>query len=218
VKRLLALVALAGCASRPDPDYESARLTLPSGRAAESIRADFGVAVYGAWEEGELAAVRAALEAYSNKDLSGLEFYRFARGAHRGARYDGGRVSVWEPTRDVLIHELGHAVHSRAVESRRLSAELQAFLPFSMFHRTAFWEDGSEDPRSGFVTPYAAMNVEECVAESVAAAKLWSRERRGPLGRVDWGDPKFARVYELLDRHGLIDDADRAAIRVLMKR
>jgi hypothetical protein len=35
---------------------------------------------------------------------------------------------------------------------------------------------------------------------------------------VDWGDPKFVRVYELLDRHGLIDDADRAAIRVLMKK
>lgn len=218
MKRLAPLLGLllAACAApSAEPDFDAARQMVPRGPVADGIRERFHVALYGSWEDGELSVVEGALEMFPNKDLSGLEFYRLARGAERGGRYDLGRVTVREPTLDVVLHELGHAVHSRCPTRGRMDEELRAALPFGSYRSVAAWGDGKGGPRNGFVSPYAAMNVEECVAETVAAAKLWSRRMRGALEEADWSDDRFTRVCDILDRHGLMDDEDRAEIRKL---
>lgn len=220
MKRALVLAVLAaGCASPGGgEDYDAARQMVPHGPVADAIRGRFHVSLYGSWEDGELSVVSGALEMFPNKDLSGLEFYRMPRGTARGGRYDLGRVTVREPTLDVVLHELGHAVHSRCPDRGRMDAELDAVLAFEAFAGVSAWADGTSGPRGGFVTPYAAMNVEECVADWVAAAKLWSRRMRGPLERVDWGDERFGRVFDILDRYGLTDDEDRGAVRKVAGR
>lgn len=218
MKRLVPLLGLllSACAApSAEPDFDAARQMVPHGPVADAIRERFHVALYGSWEDGELSVVAGALEMFPNKDLSGLEFYRLQRGAERGGRYDLGRVTVREPTLDVVLHELGHAVHSRCPSRDRMDAELRATLPFGAYHSVSAWANGKNEPRHGFVSPYAAMNVEECVAESVAAAKLWSRRMRGPLEQADWSDDRFSRVFDILDRYGLTDDEDRAEIRRL---
>ncbi|MEK7467380.1 MAG: hypothetical protein AAB074_08200 [Planctomycetota bacterium] len=216
MKRFMPLMAVlvSACAvpSR-EPDYDAVRQMVPKGKRADEIRERFHVGLYGSWQDGELSVLAGALEMFPNKDLSDLEFYRMPRGPERGGRYDLGRVTVREPTLDVVLHELGHAVHSRCPSRGRLDADLQAVLPFGSWHSAACWADGRCDSRNGFVSPYAAMNIEECVAESVAAAKLWSRRGRGALAETDWSDERFGRVFEILDRYGLTDAEDRAEIR-----
>ncbi|MCE9582427.1 MAG: hypothetical protein K8T20_08040 [Planctomycetes bacterium] len=216
MKRFFPVLAvfLSACAgTSTEPDYDAARQMIPKGPRADEIRERFHVSLYGSWEDGELSVVLGAMEMFPNKDLSGLEFYRMPRGEERGGRYDLGRVTVREPTLDIVLHELGHAVHSRCPSRAKLDAQLQAALGFAAYCSASSWSDGAGGPRRGFVSPYAAMNVEECVAESVAAAKLWSRRGRGPLGEADRSDERFALVFEILDAHGLTDDEDREEIR-----
>jgi hypothetical protein len=216
MKRLLPLLALvlSACAApAPGIDYDAARQMVPKGRVADEIRERFHVHLYGSWQDGELSVVAGALEMFPNKDLSDLEFYRMPRGVERGGCYDLGRVTVREPTLDIVLHELGHAVHSRCPSRDRMDAELDAVLPFGSWHSASCWADGESGPRNGFVSPYSAMNIEECVAEAVAAAKLWSRRGRGAAGAIDWTDERFARVFQILDRYGLTDDEDRVEIR-----
>jgi hypothetical protein len=221
MKRFLALaaVALAGCSSAPGhDDYDAVRQMVPKGARADEIRSRFHVILFGSWEDGELAVVEGALEMFPNKDLSDLEFYRMPRGPERGGQYDLGRVTVREPILDVVLHELGHAVHSRCPTRKRMDAELRMLLGFGAYYRPSMWKDGAHGPRLGFVSPYAAMNIEECVAESVAAAKLWSRRGRGPLSEADWSDQRFMKVYEILQRHGLTDDEDAGEVKKLASR
>lgn len=220
MKRLLPLLGLvlASCASPDANDYDAARQMVPKGKTADEIRSRFNVSLFGSWEDRELVVVLASLEMFPNKDMSDLEFYRMPRGAERGGCYDLGRVTVREPTLDVVLHELGHAVHSRCPDRARLDAELRSILRFDDYHAASSWSDGRGGPRRGFVSPYAAMNVEECVAETVAAAKLWSRRGRGALGEADWADDRFARVLKALDRFGLTDDEDAAEAKKLAAR
>lgn len=222
MKRLLgaaALVLAAGCSSGPQaPPYDAARQTAPRGAVADAIRADWKVDLFGSWDDVELRILARALDVYPGKDLSGIGFYRLPRMEERGARYDEGKIGVYEVTEDALIHEIAHATHARAPGFAQLRDELGRTLDFGNYHRTSFWSDGSYGPRAGFVTPYAAMNVEECVAEAITAVKLWAYRGRGPLGEVDWSDPKFERVYQILDAHSLLGEKDREALTAVRKR
>lgn len=220
MKRLLPVLAvfiLSCAAPSEDLDYDAVRQMVPKGKRADELRERFHIVLYGSWEDGELSVVAGALEMFPNKDLADLEFYRMPRGPERGGRYDLGRVTVREPTLDVVLHELGHAVHSRCPARDRMDDELRAALPFDSWHSASSWADGEGGPRSGFVSPYAAMNVEECVAEAVAAAKLWSRRGRGPVSGIEWSDERFGRVFQILDRYGLTDEEDRVEIRKTAK-
>ncbi|MBI2919949.1 MAG: hypothetical protein HYY18_02565 [Planctomycetes bacterium] len=222
MKRLLgaaALLVAAGCASEPQaPPYDAARQTAPRGTEADAIRAEWSVGLFGSWDDVELRILRRALSVYPGKDLSGIGFYRLPRMEERGARYDDGKIGVYEVTEDALVHEIAHATHARAPGFGQLKEELQRALDFGAYHRTSFWSDGTYAPRAGFVTPYASMNVEECVAESITAIKLWAFRGRGPLGEVNWSDPKFDRVYQILDAHSLLGEKDREALANLRKR
>ena len=75
--------------------------------------------------------------------------------------------------------------------------ELRAALPFGSYRSVAAWGDGKGGPRNGFVSPYAAMNVEECVAETVAAlAGRISRRTTSPVSVV----ATIAPLLRKLDR------------------
>jgi hypothetical protein len=175
------------------------------------------VLLYGPWEDTELEPLGRALTAYPGKDLAGFEFYRLPASDGDGARYDNGVIRVYDPLVDVLIHEIAHGTHARCYGHAELNAKLDATVDFREYHRTLFWADGTSRPRRGFVTPYAAKNVYELVAESITAAKLNARFGRGPLAEVDWNDPRFVRVFEVLDDHGLLGEKERAGIEELKK-
>lgn len=212
------LIAAAGCRSSPPKPYEDARLYLPVGETAEHIQTTWKVTLYGPWDEVQLRILQSALEMFPDKDLSGLEFYKLPRTTERGAKYDNAKIVVYEVIPDVIVHELGHAVHARAPGYGVLKSKLLNTLDFTLYWATDRWEDGSQSPRRGFVTPYASRNVDECVAETITALKAWSWWSRGPLLEVDWTDPLFDRVYDILDEHSLLGERDREALKEIRKR
>ncbi|NUN47321.1 MAG: hypothetical protein HUU15_00655 [Candidatus Brocadiae bacterium] len=206
------LAVLAGCTAGPKAPART------EGERAEGLRAAHGIELLGAWRDTELLELRAALACYPNRDFSGVTLVREVGTQERGGQYHRGRIAVREASMDVLVHELGHAVHSRCPGAAEINAALANILPFDSFHRVSSWEDGTDGPRAGFVSPYAAMDVNECVAESLAAVKLWVAEGRGPLADVDWTDQRFQTVYEILSRHNLLTEEDWGAIRWLRMR
>lgn len=217
MKRVLVAVVLAGCVAAPGDSLEKVRQFVPGGAEADGIRAEWGVLLYGPWVDSELRPLKRALSAYPGKDLTGFEFYRLPASEGDGARYDDGKIRVYDPLVDVLIHEIAHGTHARCFGHQELNAKLAATVDFREYHRTLSWVDGTIRPRHGYVTPYAARNVYELVAESITAAKLHAWFSRGPLRDVDWSEPRFERVFELLDDHGLLGEPERKGIEDLKK-